>query len=336
MSSSTINTPTDALQVRVRSITDLGGGINAYEVVPLDGIALPPFTAGAHIDLYFRDGRVRQYSLCSDPAETHRYVFAVQKEESGRGGSKAIHDIVHAGRVLRISVPRNNFRLREDAAHHVLIAGGIGITPIVAMIRRLLATGASFEVHYGARSLEKLALREELTTLGLGDRLHIYIDGGDPARGMQLRDIVAGAQAHAHFYCCGPAPLMSGLKAATSNSFSNTVHFEHFAAAVPVSAVPSQLMTVEADTSGVGFKIKLARNGKTFDVPDDKSIVDVLRENGVQVATSCEAGLCGTCRTIYLEGEPEHNDFVLDDEERRHQVLICCARSRTPTLVLDL
>lgn len=326
----------DALQVRVRSITYLGEDINAYEVVPLNGAELPSFTAGAHIDLYFRDGRVRQYSLCGDPTETRRYIFAVQKEENGRGGSKAIHEIVHAGRILTISAPRNNFPLREAAKHHVLIAGGIGVTPIVAMVRRLLAIGASFELHYGARTQDKLAFYDTLAALGLGERLHVYVDGGDPDKGMRLREIEAQAPADAHFYCCGPAGLMNGVKVATSRRQAEFIHFEHFVAAGPSPRVPRELMNGECDTIGVGFKVSLVKLGRTFDVPDDKSIVDVLRENGVKVSTSCESGLCGTCRTRYLEGEPEHHDYVLDAEERRHEVLICCARSKTPTLVLDL
>ena len=332
----TIAKPADAWQVRVRSITYLGEDVNAYEVVPLNAAELPSFTAGSHIDLYFRDGRVRQYSLCGDPTETRRYVFAVLREENGRGGSKAIHEIVHVGRILAISAPRNNFPLREDAKHHVLIAGGIGVTPIMSMVRRLLAIGASFEMHYGARTREKLAFHEDLTALGLGERLHIYIDGGDPGKGMRLQEIATRAPTDAHFYCCGPAGLMNGMKAATSHRPSELIHFEHFVAAGPAIKVPIELMSGKCDTIGVGFKVKLARLGRTFDVPDDKSIVDVLRENGVQVSTSCESGLCGTCRIRYLEGEPEHHDYVLDAEERRHEVLICCARSKSQTLVLDL
>lgn len=328
--------PADALQVRVRSITYLGEDVNAYEVVPLDAIELPGFTAGSHIDLYFRDGRVRQYSLCGDPTETHRYIFAVQKEENGRGGSKAIHELVHAGRILAISAPRNNFPLREGAKHHVLIAGGIGVTPIVSMVRRLLATEASFEVHYGARSQDKLAFQDTLAALGLGGRLYVYIDGGDPSKGMNLQQIDGGAPPGAHFYCCGPIGLINGVKAVMSHRPPEVVHFEHFVAAGAAIQVPSELMRDKSNPIDVGFKVTLARLGKTFAVPDDRSIVDVLRENGIQVATSCEAGLCGTCRTRYLSGEPEHNDYVLDEEERRHEVLICCARSKTSTLVLDL
>ena len=324
-----------ALQVRVRAITYLCEGVNSYELTPVEDGDLPAFTAGSHIDLYFRDGRVRQYSLCNDPAETGRYVVAVQREENGRGGSKAIHEIVHAGRILAISAPRNNFSLHEDASHHVLIAGGIGITPMVAMVHRLLAIGASFELHYGARTESRLAFIAQLESLGLGSRLHVYVDGGDPSRGMDLIQIAHRAPAGAHFYCCGPEGLMRAMRRAASHCDAGTVHFEHFAA-TSAPAVPGELIGAGTETIGVGFKVRLARTGGEFDVPDDKTIVDVLRENGVEVSTSCEAGLCGTCRTRYLEGEPDHRDYVLEDEEKRHEIIICCSRSRTPSLLLDL
>ncbi len=328
--------PSGALDVRVRSITYLGEDINAYDVVPVDHPSLPPFTAGAHVDLYFRDGRVRQYSLCSDPARTDGYTFAVQREENGRGGSRAIFELVHPGRILAISPPRNNFPLNEEAPHHVLIAGGIGITPIMSMVRRLGAIDASFELHYAVRKREKLAFSEDLRTLVPPERLFIYIDGGDVERGMRVEAVVSGAAPGSHFYCCGPAGLMRAVKRATGGLPPERIHFEHFTAPTPAKAVPSELLGESCDTIGVGFRVRLARSGGTFDVPDDKSIVEVLRENGLDVATSCESGLCGTCRTRYLEGEPEHRDYVLDDEARRHDVLICCARSKSPVLVLDL
>lgn len=324
-----------ALQVRVRSITYLCEGVHSYELVPVEDGDLPAFTAGSHIDLYFRDGRVRQYSLCNDPAERFRYVFAVQREENGRGGSKAIHEIVHPGRILAISPPRNNFPLHEDAAHHVLIAGGIGITPMVAMIHRLLAVGASFELHYGARAKSRLAFLSQLESLGLGSRLHVYVDGGDPSRGMNTQEIVTGAHAGAHFYCCGPEGLMRAMRRGASHRAPGTVHFEHFASS-SAPAVPGELFGSGSQTIGVGFKVRLARTGGEFDVPDDKTIVEVLRDNGFEVSTSCEAGLCGTCRTRYLEGEPDHRDYVLEDDEKRREIIICCSRSRTPSLVLDL
>lgn len=335
MSAHAVSVP-GALQVRVRSITYLSEGVNAYEVVPVDGSELPTFTAGSHVDLYFRDGRVRQYSLYNDPSESHRYAFAVQREEHGRGGSKAVHDVVHAGRILQISTPRNHFPLVEAASHHVLIAGGIGVTPIIAMIHRLLSIGASFELHYAARTHDRLAFSEYLSGLGPPLHVHTYVDGGDPQKGMQLDTIVSNAPEGSHFYCCGPEGLMRAVSRASAHLPAGTAHFEHFA--VPAQTAPQSpdVRTDDADAIAVGFKVKLAKSGQTFAVPDDKSIVDVLRENGVHVDTSCQSGLCGTCRTRYLEGEPDHRDYVLDDEARRHEVLVCCARSKSPLLVLDL
>ena len=324
-----------ALHVRVRTITYLCEGVNSYELVPVDDSGLPGFTAGSHIDLYFRDGRVRQYSLCNDPSQTGRYLIAVQREDSGRGGSKAIHEIVHVGRVLAISCPRNNFPLSETASHHVLVAGGIGITPLVSMTHRLLALGASFELHYAARTRARLAFVDMLQSLGLGSRLHVHVDGGDPSRGMDLAAIVRAAPPDAHIYCCGPEGLMRAMRKAVSRRDALTVHFEHFASA-STPAVPDELCGASNETIGVGFKVKLARTGGEFDVPDDKTIVEVLREHGIEVPTSCEAGLCGTCRTPYLEGDPDHRDYVLDEEDKRREIIICCSRSRTPCLVLDI
>lgn len=331
----------ERLQVRVRSITYQGEYINAYEVVDPDGKELPPFTAGAHIDLYFRDGRIRQYSLCNDPRERARYVFAVQREANGRGGSKAIFELVHVGRILTISHPRNHFPLRDDAAFHLLIAGGIGITPIMAMLHRLHAIGADFMLHYCARDLGKTAFREELAPLAAAGRVAFHHDGGDPRRGLDVTALLAEHRPGTHLYCCGPAGLMTAVERAASHWPAGSVHFEHFAPAGPAQPVPAEILAGPAEASGesaigVGFRVKLARSGGVYDVPNDKSIVEVLREHGIEVQTSCESGLCGTCRTRYLEGTPEHRDYILDEQERRSDVLICCARSKTPLLVLDL
>lgn len=323
----------ERLRVRVRSITYQGAYINAYEVVDPDGRELPAFTAGAHIDLYFRDGRIRQYSLCNDPSERTRYVFAVQREENGRGGSKAIFDVVHVGRILTISAPRNHFALREEADSHLLLAGGIGITPIMAMARRLRAIGADFALHYCTRSPDKTAFREELAPFSDKGQVRFYHDGGDPSRGLDVTALLAECRPNAHVYCCGPIGFMDAVKRASSHWPAANVHFEHFSPAGPAPVVPAD---VEGAAISVGFKVRLARSGREFDIPNDKSIVQVLREHGIDVPTSCESGLCGTCRTRYLEGTPEHRDYILDEAERRSDVLICCARSATPLLVLDL
>lgn len=180
----------NSLKVRVRSITFEGDDINAYEVVPLEDELLPEFEPGAHIDLYFRDGRVRQYSLCNDSQERNRYVFAVQRDPNGRGGSKAIFKEIHVGRTLVISEPRNAFPLVKDAKKHILIAGGIGITPILSMARFLTRSGANFELHYCTRSRSRTAFYDEIENIVGNEKAKFYHDGGNPKNGANLADIV--------------------------------------------------------------------------------------------------------------------------------------------------
>jgi vanillate O-demethylase ferredoxin subunit len=322
------------LLVRVRSITYAADDINLYEVVDPAGALLPPFSAGSHIDLYFRDRRIRQYSLCNDPRERHRYCFAVQREKEGRGGSKAIFERVHVGRMLAISRPRNNFPLAPDARWHLLLAAGIGITPIMAMIHALRARGEDFELHYCARSAARTAFLDELEPERQNGRARVYHDGGDPSRGPDLRALLHNPSPGRHVYYCGPTPFMHAVAECTAHWPRERVHCEYFVN--PDEGVPDLVPAPSGGDIPVGFQVRLARSGGTYDVPNDKSILHVLHENGIDVPSSCEAGLCGTCRTRYLEGVPEHRDYILDDDERMRDVLICCARSRTPLLVLDL
>ncbi|HVB81521.1 MAG TPA: PDR/VanB family oxidoreductase [Candidatus Binataceae bacterium] len=322
------------LRVRVRSIVYQADWINAYEVIDPERKDLPPFTAGSHIDVYFRDGRVRQYSLCNDPAERSRYVFAVQREADGRGGSKAIFELVHVGRILTISQPRNNFPLRENADFHLLLAGGIGITPCLAMIHRLVRIGAAFQLHYCTRGPERTAFKDDLASFAAERKVVFHYDGGVPAQGLNLQRLLAERRPGTHLYACGPAGFIAAVRAGAAHWPKSSVHFELFTA-LPVEAPDGQAANAP-ERSDPAFRVKLARSGAVLEVPGDKSIVQVLREHGIEVATSCENGLCGTCRTRCLEGEPEHRDYVLDDKERSEYVLICCARSRSPLLVLDL
>jgi tert-butyl alcohol monooxygenase/tert-amyl alcohol desaturase reductase len=318
-------------RVRVYSITYLADWINAYEIVDPNHKLLPPFTAGSHIDIFFRDGRVRQYSLCGDPTERSRYKFAVQLEAQGRGGSKAIFERVHVGRYLTISQPRNNFPLHEDADFHLLLAGGIGITPIISMIHRLRNIGADFQVHYCTRGPERTAFKEELSSLKSEGKIFFHFDGGIPANGLNIARLLAERRSGAHLYACGPAGFVDAVRTGSAPWPGENVHFELFAS-------PSEEMSRkgESPSGDRPFRIKLARSGIVLDVPEGKSIVWVLREHGINVATSCESGLCGTCRTRYLEGEPDHRDYLLDEEQKREYMLICRSRSRTPLIVLDL
>lgn len=328
---------TQSLPVRVQSIVYQGEFINQYEVVDPDRKDLPPFNAGDHVDLYFRDGRVRQYSLCNNPSERHRYIFTVLREEGGRGGSQAIFDLVHVGRILRISRPRSNFCLAENAERHLFLAGGIGITPIMSMVHHLADTGGEFELHYCTRSPARTAFREELAQPHLRKHVHIYHDEGIPGRGLDIARLLADYKPGTHLYYCGPTGFMSAVRSSSEHWPEEAVHFELFKPPEGPKSVPDTLMSGDSsEVIGVGYRVRLAQSGRELVVPEDKSIVQVLRENGVEVTTSCEAGLCRTCKTRYLEGTPEHRDFVLDEEEQKQFVLICCSRSRTPVLVLDL
>lgn len=330
------------LLVRVRAIVYEGENINAYEVVDPAGNALPAFEPGSHIDLYFRDRRIRQYSLCGDPSDHTRYRFAVQRETEGRGGSRAIFERVHVGRILAISEPRSNFRLHAQAKRHLLLAGGIGITPMMSMISHLRASGVPFTLHYCTRSPERTAFLDELRPLQALGLAFIHHDGGTPQQRLDIAELLRSYSDGTHLYFCGPNSFMNAVRGSSAHWPAGTVHCEYFSPSpdAPADSADAQVQPVQPNDMnnaiGVGFQVKIASTGKVFDIPDDKSIVEVLRENGFKIATSCEQGLCGTCRTRYLAGVPDHRDYVLDDQEKRQEMLICCSRSLSPLLLLDL
>jgi ferredoxin-NADP reductase len=319
----------DTLHARVHAIVLEADGIATFEFRRAGEGELPPFTAGAHIDVHIRPGCVRQYSLCNDPSERHRYVVAVLREEGGRGGSKAMHDELRIGQSVTVSAPRNFFPLARDARRHLLLAGGIGVTPMMAMAAELQAQGSEFFLHYCARSPERTAFRARVEALAGAGRAAIHHDGGDPARGLDLGTLLRHHEAGTHLYYCGPAGFMQAAGEAAAHWPAGSVHAEHFTA-------PAEDSNVAAQAPNTPFRIRLARSDLDLEVPADKSIVDVLREHDVFIETSCTQGYCGTCLTRYLDGEPEHRDTVLDDDDRKDFVLVCCARARTPTLELDL
>lgn len=314
-------------QVQVRAIVLEAEGIASFELRDPRGEALPGFTAGAHIDVHVKPGCVRQYSLCSDPGQRHRYLIAVQREGQGRGGSKAMHEDVRIGDRLTIAGPRNHFPLAEGARRHLLLAGGIGVTPMMAMIAELEARGSEYRLHYCTRSPERTAFLERLGPLVAAGKVTVHHDGGDPARGLDLGTLLRPWEPGTHLYYCGPPGFMETVKAACAHWPPQAVHCEHFSPPPDASAPQSRNRP---------FRIRLLRSGRELEVPAEKTIVAVLRENGVFIETSCENGVCGTCLTRYVGGEPDHRDFVLDEADRKEFVLVCCSRSRTPVLVLDL
>lgn len=309
------------LPLRLTSIRYAAQGIHLYEFCAPDGSDLPPFTAGAHIDLHLPNGLVRPYSLCNDPRETHRYVTGIKRDPVSRGGSRYIHEQLRVGQVLQVSAPRNHFPLHEAASHTVLIAGGIGVTPIACMAQRLRALGASFEVHYGVRQREEAALLDLLE----GPGLHLHVDtehGGQP---MDLAALLARVPRDAHLYCCGPAPMLDAYEDASRGRPDGHVHLERFASVAP------------AATDG-GFVVRLARSGRSVRVDAGCTILEALRKEGVDLQASCEQGICGSCETRVVAGRPDHRDSLLsDDEKRASQVMmVCCSGSLDPVLVLDL
>ena len=330
--------PDNATRLQVRQVTHLAEGINSYELVHPDGEDLPPFEAGAHVDFFLRDGSVRQYSLCNDPAERHRYSIAVLKEINGRGGSEALHDRVHPQRKVYVGKPRNNFPLHEEAERHLLLAGGIGVTPMMAMIARLQTLGAEFTMHYCVKSPRHAAFRGEMASLVDDGRVLFHYDGGDPRRGLDIESLLKPLEPGTHLYYCGPPGFMEAVKKFSSHWPDGTLHFEFFsAAASPKSKLIEQEFESVADgTIGIGFQIQIASTGAVFSVPNDQSIVQVLAENGIEIEVSCESGLCGTCVTRYVEGEVDHRDLVLDEDQKAEFFTPCCSRSKSKVLVLDL
>ncbi|HEU6454862.1 MAG TPA: PDR/VanB family oxidoreductase [Roseateles sp.] len=313
-----------ALNVRVARKTREAEAICSYELVPVDGAALPPFAAGAHVDVHLPNGLVRQYSLCNAPGETHRYLIAVLRAADSRGGSQAMHDDVDVGTLLTISAPKNHFPL-VDAARTLLLAGGIGITPILAMAETLAADRAKFEFHYCVRSPERAAFLERIRSAGFATQVQVHYDAD---RTLDLASLLAAPQPGTHLYVCGPQGFIDHvLDNAKARGWSaGQLHVEYFGAAA-------------ADTGGdQPFDVRLAASGRVVTIPVGRTVLKVLAEQGVDIPYSCEEGVCGTCLTRVLEGVPDHRDLYLTDAERaaNDQFTPCCSRARTPLLVLDL
>jgi ferredoxin-NADP reductase len=315
------------LEARLHAITWQAQGIHSYELRPRDGKPFPGFTAGAHIDLYLPNGLVRSYSLVNPQGETGRYLIAVNRDAASRGGSTSVHDQLRVGDTVTLSAPRNNFPLAEDAVHTVLIAGGIGVTPLWCMVQRLAQIGASWQLYYSARTRAHAAFHDEIEALGkrAGANVLFNFDQEPGGKMLDLGAIVARAVPRAHLYCCGPLPILAAFESACAGRDPATVHVEYFSApAAPV-------------TTG-GFTVVLSRSQKSVFVPEGKTILDALLDAGMDVPFSCMEGICGTCETKVLAGVPDHRDLILTESEKQagKTMMICCSGSKTAELVLDL
>lgn len=308
--------------VRLTAIRYAAQDTNLYEFRRLDGAPMPPIAPGAHIDIHLPNGMMRQYSLTTAEGDPNAYVVGIKKDRASRGGSKFIHDQLKVGTVLQLGGPRNNFPLDEKASHTVLLAGGIGITPIWCMAQRLQKLGASWEMHYSCRERPEVAFIDELSKL---PNVKLHIDAESNGKFLDIPGIVAAAPAGAHFYCCGPIPMLNAYEAATKSVPEGHMHIEYFTAK-------------EAAALDGGYKVRLERSGQEFTVPPGKTLLHVLRDAGVDVSYSCEEGVCGSCETVVISGTPDHRDNILTEAERKASktMMICCSGSKSDLLVLDL
>jgi phthalate 4,5-dioxygenase reductase subunit len=311
-------------QLRLARKAQIARDIFELEFRRADAGDLPAFTAGAHIQIQAPNALLRKYSLCNDPAERQRYVIAVKHESAGRGGSRSLIEEAKIGDDLPVSEPVNNFGLSKRAQALVLIAGGIGITPIMSMIRHLKSVPEKqFKLYYCTRTPEATAFRDELSVPELRNNVKIHHDDGDPEKALDLWPILEQRKNLAHLYCCGPRALMEAVRDMSGHWPPSAVHFEAFGDAE----------TRKPDDTP--FTLKLARSGEIIDVAAGQTILEAMRARGVDAPSSCESGTCGTCRTRLLSGEADHRDLVLADSERGNQIMICVSRARSAQLVID-
>jgi vanillate O-demethylase ferredoxin subunit len=316
--------PRDSIEVRIERAWNETARVRVLALEAIDRSDLPAFTAGAHIDVYFDDGMVRQYSLSGDPNDRSCYCVAVLRAAESRGGSLAVH-AMSVGTTLHIGAPRNTFMLDAAAPAAVLIAGGIGVTPILAMAAQLAASKRIFSVHYAVRRAEDAAFADRLRALTPADSFALY--AADASARMDIAHVLSRAPLGSHVYVCGPERMINDvLQAAHALQWEQRrIHFELFAA--PAS-----------DPDAQAFDLHLQRSGRILHVPARRTALEVLTECGVSVPASCRVGVCGTCATTVLDGVPDHRDRFFSEEERKDNGVFtpCCSRSRTPVLLIDL
>jgi ferredoxin-NADP reductase len=321
-SNSTAGDP-QVVAMRLTAITYAAEQTHLFEFRPLGTPTVAAFEAGAHIDLYLPNGLVRQYSLTNPESENHRYVVGIKRDPRSRGGSSYIFESLTVGTVLNIGGPRNNFPLAEAATHTVLVAGGIGITPIWAMLQSLEGAGRRWELHYATRTRSEMAFAAELAQFG--DRVHLHVDDESGGAVMDMSSFIGRVSPDSHLYCCGPTPMLASFEEATRSRPRAQVHVERFSTDLAVA-------------NAGGYRVELARCGKVVTVQGGQTILEALRASGVNVPSSCEQGICGACETKVVAGVPDHRDMILSDEEKaaNSTMMICCSGSRSDLLVLDL
>lgn len=314
------------IDVRVTRKEQEAEGVFSFDLISATENELPPFEAGSHIDVRLPNGMTRQYSLYNNPSDRSRYRIASQREETGRGGSICLCDVVGEGDVLTVGAPRNNFPLVVSARRSLLLAGGIGVTPMLAMAEALWDRGAAFALHYGARTRHRMAFAKHLATAAFAKRVALHLDD-ELATRLDLAKTIGVPEDDVHIYVCGPKGFIDAvMKVAHDAGWSaQQLHFELFSA------------QVEAGADDGGFFIELAQSGRRIFVPPDKTAAEILNAAGVEIEVSCEQGICGTCLTRILGGEPDHRDLFMNDEEhaRNDRFTPCCSRAKSAVLVID-
>ena len=314
------------IQVKVTRRHEQGQGVVVLDLSTVDGTDLPSFSAGAHVDVHLGGGLVRPYSLASDPGERSYYRLGILKDPNSRGGSFAVHEQLHEGTEVTIGVPRNHFPLEMAAPHSILAGGGIGITPMIAMAHQLQSAGKSFELHYCARSRASAAFLDELAASAFAARVHLHFDDEGPAQRFDLPAAITAAGTDSHLYVCGPA------------GFMESVIDDAGRLGLPASQIHKEYFQVKTEAGGDAFDVVIRKSGQRVRVQAGQSIVDALAGIGIRISVSCEQGVCGTCLCNVIDGTPDHRDVYLTDEEKadNDQILLCCSRSKSETLVLDL
>ena len=331
---SNLDDPPEFVPLTVAGRREVARDITEFTLRDPAGAALPAFTPGAHLRVTTPLGAERKYSLTNAPADSReqaRYIIAVKREGNGRGGSVSMVDGLQAGGALLVTAPENAFPMATDAKRFIFIAGGIGITPILGMVRTLLGYEETleqdpvpFKLYYLTRDAASTAYREEISALGPA-RAVLHHDGGDAANAFDLWPALEKPAAGTHVYCCGPRPLMDAVRDMSGHWPASAIHFESFGVGDASLYEPNQ-----------AFTVVLGRSGMAIPVAEDESVLEALRNHGRRVPSSCEAGSCGTCRTVYTSGDVEHRDMVLMEDEKADQIMVCVSRARGGELVLDL
>lgn len=306
---------------RVTTVVDriepLDPHVRMFHLKDPGGWELPPFTAGAHIDIHLPSGTIRQYSLSGDPAADDTYTIAVQREEDGRGGSRELHDTLNEGDQVLVSLPRNTFPMVSDAPV-VMVAGGIGVTPFLSALPGLRDAGRKFELHYCARTAERASFSAMLAEMDLGEGLQVHIAGSTER--LDIPGLIDELDGEAHLYCCGPTRMLEAVEA-ESAALGERLHVEHFG--VAAGADPA-------------YEVVLARSGRTIPVAPGQTMLQALRAADVDLPASCEGGVCLECKCRWLEGTPIHRELTMDKRDRDEWITPCVSGSAGPSITLDL